>query len=241
MDTQSTGSNRVHVIVQARSSSTRLPGKSLLTIGGLPLAVLVAKRASNTGYHVILATSNDRSDDYLASIVQSYGIECFRGDLIDVRSRYIAATSHYSPSDILVRLTADNPIPDGYLIRAVLQEFIHRGLDYICCNGMNSGLPYGCSVEIMYISALRSVSGRNLDSYDREHVTPAVIRSCGLNYFTRWEHLQLGGMRTTVDTLDDYLTVAQMFEEVGESITTSSYDILLSLGKNLMTDSIPEY
>jgi hypothetical protein len=44
-----------------------------------------------------------------------------------------------------------------------------------------------------------------------------------------------------VDTLDDYLTVAQMFEEVGESITTSSYDILLSLGKNLMTDSIPEY
>ena len=69
------------IFLQARMSSSRLPGKSLMTISGYPLVVLSALRASNTGLRVVVVTSTEASDDVLFDLVLSYGIECFRGNL----------------------------------------------------------------------------------------------------------------------------------------------------------------
>ena len=84
------------IFIQARMSSKRLPGKSIMSIGGYPLVVLAALRAGNTGQRVIVVTSEDKSDDELFEIVTSYGIECFRGNLSNVLLRFKEASDFYN-------------------------------------------------------------------------------------------------------------------------------------------------
>ena len=103
-------------VLQARTNSSRLPGKVLLPIKGIPLAVLAAKRAANTGRNVIIATSLESSDDGLAALIQSNGLRCFRGSLKNTLDRFVSALSVYDDQDIVFRLTADNVFPDGALL-----------------------------------------------------------------------------------------------------------------------------
>ena len=84
---------RRRVVLQARTSSTRLPGKVLLPVCGMPIVVLAAKRAARDGLDVVVATSNDPSDDNLAATIQQHGLKCLRGALDDVLSTLCAVDS----------------------------------------------------------------------------------------------------------------------------------------------------
>lgn len=223
--------DRVLVIIQARTTSTRLPAKVLLPIGGIPLAVLAAKRAANTGFSVTVATSIDDSDTYLTSVLESYGVPYDRGSLNNVLLRFLSVSRHCAPDTILVRMTADNPIPDGNLIASVVDDFLARELDYICCNGHQSGLPYGCSVEVMYVSNLRAAIGLVADDNDLEHVTPAVIRKFGMTHFTQWDKFDLGHLNLSIDNLSDYLSVVKLFDGVRDPISISSFDLLQQISE----------
>src|SRR5467141_1165207 len=98
-------------ILQARTNSSRLPGKVLLPIKGIPLAVLAAKRAANTGRNVLIATSVEPSDDGLAALIQSHGLSCFRGSLESPLDRVVNALFAYQDQTVVFRLTADNVFP----------------------------------------------------------------------------------------------------------------------------------
>ena len=111
------------VVIQARTTSSRLPAKVLLTVAGYPLVVLVAKRAANTGREVIVVISNENTDDYLAEVIANAGIRLFRGSLENVLSRFVDALESYDSDTVVVRLTADNVLPDGYLIDEVEKQF----------------------------------------------------------------------------------------------------------------------
>ena len=117
----------------------------------MPLAVLAAKRAANTGRDIIIATSLEPSDDGLVALIQSYGLKCFRGSLENTLDRVVNALSAYNDQTIVFRLTADNVFPDGALLDEVEQEFLDNELEYLCCNGEHSGLPYGMSC-LLYTS-----------------------------------------------------------------------------------------
>jgi spore coat polysaccharide biosynthesis protein SpsF (cytidylyltransferase family)/aryl-alcohol dehydrogenase-like predicted oxidoreductase len=220
--------NRVAVL-QARTNSSRLPGKALLPINGVPLAVLAAKRAANTGRQVIVATSCEWSDDGLASLVQSHGLRCFRGSLENTLDRVVNALSGYDEETIVFRLTADNVFPDGLLLDEMEAEFLGQGLDYLCCNGEPSGLPYGMSVEVTRLAHLREAARESVDAYDQEHVTPYVIRKFGRTYFEKYRHLKKGHYRCTIDCLDDYLAVQQVFADVPTPIEESSFELVRRL------------
>ena len=90
--------SKVRVILQSRTLSERLPAKVLLPLGGLPIAVLCARRLANTGLDVVLATSDTASDDLLARTAAEAGIRVFRGSLDDVLGRCLLYTSP-SPRD----------------------------------------------------------------------------------------------------------------------------------------------
>lgn len=167
------------VVLQARTNSSRLPGKVLLPIKGEPLAVLAAKRAANTGRQVIVATSTEWSDDGLAALLKGQGLGCFRGSLDDVLGRVVSALAEYDDQTIVFRLTADNIFPDGNLLDVMEADFLARGLDYLCSNGEPSGLPYGMSAEVTRLAHLREASLEASVDFDREHVTPYVIRKFG--------------------------------------------------------------
>lgn len=199
------------LLLQARTSSSRLPGKVLLPVGGLPLAVLAARRAGNTAHRVIVVTSREPSDDVLCNVLEDWGTDFFRGDLENTLKRFVDALEDMPDDHVVVRLTGDNVFPDGNFIDEMLGEFERRGVAYLCCGGQLSGLPYGVSAEITRVGLLREAD-RNTDSAaDREHVTPWVIRHYGRNTFDRYEALGMGQYRCTVDTLDDYLLVSKVF------------------------------
>jgi len=217
------------VVLQARTNSSRLPGKVLLPISSIPLVVLAAKRAANTGKEVIVATSSEHTDDGLAFIVESHGLTCYRGSLENTLDRMVKALSSYDDDTIIFRLTADNIFPDGSLLDDIEQDFLAKKLDYLCCNGEASGLPYGMSAEVTRLGHLREAAKNCENPYDQEHVTPYVIRKFGAQYFEKYKNLQKGHFRCTIDCLEDYLCAVKVFTDVSDPVFASSFDLITKL------------
>lgn len=222
--------NRV-AILQARTTSFRLPAKVLLPIKNIPLVVLAAKRAANTGIKVIVATSYCDTDDELSAVVKNNNIPLFRGSLTNTLHRFVDALQSYNDNTIVFRLTADNVFPDGILLDKIEVEFLHRKLEYLCCNGLASGLPYGFSVEITRLAHLREALKKSCSAFDREHVTPFIIKKFGMQYFEKYKHLKKGHYRCTVDSLDDYLSVARVFSKISSPVSVSSFLLIEKLGE----------
>ncbi|MDP2759421.1 MAG: aldo/keto reductase [Sideroxyarcus sp.] len=216
-------------ILQARTNSSRLPGKVMLPIKGIPLAVLAAKRAANTGREIIVATSSEFSDDGLAELVKNHGLRCFRGSLENTLDRVVGALSSYDDSTIVFRLTADNVFPDGALLDEIEAEFLAKDVAYLCCNGEQSGLPYGMSVEVTRLGYLREAAVGNTNAYDQEHVTPYVIRKFGAVFFGKYKELKKGHFRCTIDGLDDYLGIQQVFVDVEDPVREPSLALVSRL------------
>ena len=102
---------RVRVVLQARMSSSRLPGKAMMPIAGIPMVILAALRAGNQGHEVLVATSDATSDDAIADACETRGVRVVRGPLDDVLGRFLIASEDLDDADIVVRLTADNVVP----------------------------------------------------------------------------------------------------------------------------------
>lgn len=216
----------VVAVLQARTGSSRLPAKALLDFHGLPLAILAAKRAASTGHAVIVATSDDPADDHLAQTCVDHGIEVFRGPLDNVLQRFVSALAEYPDDTPVVRLTGDNIVPDGSFLDLLLDEFKERRLRYLGTASAETGLPYGLSAEIFYLSDLRQANAETDSSFDREHVTPWLKRAFGSTMTTQFTKLARGHNRVTVDTLDDYLSLQKIFPDTQDPVSIPWTDIV---------------
>jgi spore coat polysaccharide biosynthesis protein SpsF (cytidylyltransferase family)/aryl-alcohol dehydrogenase-like predicted oxidoreductase len=208
---------RVRVVLQARTSSHRLPGKSLMPVGGLPLAILCARRLGSTGREVVLATSDDPSDDRLAAVAGEHGVRTYRGSLEDVLGRYLGCTSDLQDDDIVVRATADNPVPDGAFVDQLIEAFEAANTPYLGSSSPEDGLPYGLSAEVFTAGALRQAALAPCDAYVHEHVTVRLRASAGEGGIVRRGLLfdcDRSSLRVTIDTLEDYLRMAELFRRV---------------------------
>lgn len=199
------------LLLQARTNSSRLPGKVLLPVGGKPLVVLAALRAGNTGHRVIVVTSREASDDALCDVLKHWNIDYYRGELENTLKRFVDALDGVPDDHIVVRLTGDNVFPDGSFIDELLEGFAARDLAYLGCGGEASGLPYGVSAEVTRAGYLREALGQAETAFDLEHVTPRIIERFGRTLFEGYGSLDMSQYRCTVDTLDDYLRVCRLF------------------------------
>lgn len=214
------------ILLQARTSSNRLPAKSLLHVAGMPAVVLAARRAGNTGREVVVATSNDPSDDLLVSVLRNYQIPFFRGDLSNVLRRFVGATSNLEDDEIVVRLTADNLFPDGWFIDQMIEMFRNGRLNYLGSGSPECGLPYGMSAEITRAGLLREALASCHSPEDLEHVTPYIRRRYGEQGFLGLADIGLSNYRCTIDTLDDYLNVAKIFQMTNDPVRVSCRQLL---------------
>lgn len=208
---------RVRIVLQARTNSNRLPAKVLLPLGGMPLAVFCARRLGSTGHEVVLATSDDWTDDLLALTSEHSGIRTFRGSLTNVLDRFVQCVIDMDDDDIIVRATADNPLPNGNFIEILIQKFGGMEGNYLGTSSPFDGLPYGLSAEIFLVGALRRVAEDTNDVLDYEHVTPMLRRLAGQagSICKGWLHDEdLSHLRATIDTLEDYLTMTSVFADV---------------------------
>lgn len=207
---------RVVGLIQARMGSARLPGKVMLPLAGAPLLQRLIERtsASRRLDALAVATSTEKRDDPIGALCRELKAPCFRGSEEDVLGRMLAA-AEWLCADIVVRLTADNPLVSRDLIDFVVDAFIEtpQRPDY-AHTVEDTGFPFGLCVEVVTMEALRDASQSN-DPSDREHVTNYV--RCRPDRFPSLAVKAPGRFavgRVTVDTAADYRRVKCLFESL---------------------------
>ena len=160
------------VILQARMSSRRLPGKALKLLAGRPLVTHCLERLTAAGVGpVVLATTTARADDVLVGLGEAAGVRVVRGPEHDVLARFAMVLAEY-PARVVIRATADNPVVDTDGPARVLRWLDEASADYV----VEDGLPYGTAVEAILGDALVHADRIARDSVDREHVTTWIKR-----------------------------------------------------------------
>lgn len=205
-------------IIQARISSTRLPGKVLADIGGKPMLWYVVRRAQAAKRldQVVVATSNEASDDQIAEFCAATPVECYRGSEGDVLDRYHQAAQRFN-ADVIVRLTADCPLLDPEVIDKVVAGFYQGQFAYVS-NTVRRTYPDGLDTEVFSREALERAWREAGLLSEREHVTPYIWKHPGL--------FRLGGvlnredfsaLRWTVDEPPDLEFVRAVYGHLGET------------------------
>lgn len=213
-----TGSRgRTLAIVQARTSSSRLPGKVLKSLVGSPMILRQLERISRARAldRVVVATSDDASDDELALLLTNAGYDIARGSLEDVLARFTLALDEYQP-DVVVRITADCPLISPTVIDLVVERFHASTSDYVS-NTLQPTYPDGLDVEVMTAEALREVANASTDRHEREHVTLGIYRHP--ETFSVENVVDPSGndnsrLRWTVDNADDFAFVSAIYEHL---------------------------
>lgn len=199
-------------ILQARLSSTRLPGKVLMPILGEPMLLRQIERVrrSRKIERLIVATSTDASDDELAAVCERAGVECSRGSLADVLDRFYQIV-HREGAETVVRLTGDCPLADPAVIDAVIDAYSASPCDY-ASNILVPTYPDGLDVEVFSADSIGRAWREASSIYDREHVTPYIYMHDGGFALQNVTHSpNLSGHRWTVDTLADFELVRAIY------------------------------
>lgn len=210
---------RVVAVVQARSGSSRLPGKVMADLGGLPVVewVLRAARLARGVDAVVVATTTSPRDDGLAAHVEGLGLPVVRGPDEDVLARFVQ-TVDVHPCDAVVRLTADCPLLDPELVALVVATWrAAPSWDYVATT-LNRTLPRGLDVELVRTDVLRGLD-EEATAHHRQHVTsllytaPAGRRLLGLSVAPPADDL-----RVTLDTPPDQALLDAVVARTGNRV-----------------------
>jgi spore coat polysaccharide biosynthesis protein SpsF len=206
------------VVVQARMTSTRLPGKVLMDLAGRPLLERELERLQGCREieEIVLAVTTNPDDDPLVDLAQRVGVRWYRGSEHDVLARYIGA-SREARAEMVVRITSDCPLIDAGEVDAVIGALAERRTtcDY-ASNILERHLPRGLDTEALWYDTLERMGRLATSSPAREHVT----------WFCRSERPDLfalhsvrrpfdaADLRWTVDTADDLAMVRRLYDEL---------------------------
>jgi spore coat polysaccharide biosynthesis protein SpsF len=210
------------IIVQARMTSTRLPGKVLMQVLGKPLLAYQIERLQRVKLadEVVIATTVNETDDPIVALCQQLSTLYFRGSESDVLARYYgAATAHQA--DIVVRVTSDCPLIDPQIIDQCLQVFRDHRTEYdYVSNCLTRSYPRGMDTEVFSFAVLKQAFLEAEAVADREHVTPFIYghpEQFHLKQVTALE--DLSQHRWTVDTPEDFELIRRILEFLSEKKT----------------------
>jgi|WetSurMetagenome_2_1015567.scaffolds.fasta_scaffold473334_1 spore coat polysaccharide biosynthesis protein SpsF len=209
--------NPTVIIVQARMSSTRLPGKVMLPIRGIPMIGILIERLKKACLPIILATSTNFENDELAEYAKTQDIAVFRGSETNVLERYYLAAEEANAQTI-VRITADNPLIDGGFIRGNVEEYWKKNDErtYLT-TGLTQTYPLGMSAEVFSFNLLEEAFHNAKLPEEIEHVTPYMHQN-------KPENIQIISLkrkeskynyRLTVDTPEDFVFIKKLIEDFG--------------------------
>lgn len=208
--------------IQARMSSTRLPGKVLEPLAGRPLIERVVERVRRCVLveEVFVLTSEEESDDPLVEFLESARIPVRRGSLTDVRSRYLALARELGP-DHLVRVTGDCPLVEPDFIDLQLGALRAFDADFVRLAGNERGGLDGtlAGAGVFSVRALEA-SGVSEDPRDLEHVSSFYFQEHAEDF----RHVEIEvhhdydrpGLRLCVDEPEDLAFVRRVFDHFGE-------------------------
>ncbi len=226
------------VIVQCRLSSTRLPQKALLDLGGISVLgrVLASMHKVKADYYYVATDS--ASYEKILPICKDMGFECFAGSLDDVLGRFTALLDKIKTKTV-IRATADNPFLfyEAAEESAAIFEEKNKGKGH-CDYLTYSGLPHGSGVEVFSAESLIKAATETEDPYDHEHVGPALY-----NHKDRYvcefveapRRFNYPHLRTTIDTYSDYLraiSIIRFLNDKGFSEPYTTEEIIQACNSN---------
>lgn len=233
------------LVTQARTGSTRLPGKVLKKINGISLLQIHLYRLKNCKKidQTIVATTVNEEDAVIYNNSIELGYGAFRGSEINVLDRFYQAVKDEG-ADWIVRVTSDCPLLDAQLVDDVVDFAQNHDYDYVS-NGLIEHFPDGQDVEVFKFSALKSAwENAKLDS-ELEHVTPYIINNSdvrggklfkGKNYSCEEDY---SNIRMTVDEPRDFDLIEHLILKLGAEKTWLEYtDYIIENNLSKMNDQI---
>ena len=218
------------LIVQARYSSTRLPGKVLKKIGKHTVLSILIKRLSKLkkNYKVIVATSTSKDDDKINNYLKKRKVSIFRGSNKNVLSRFFECAKKNKFKNI-IRITADCPLIDCKIIEKTIELFENKNLDY-ASNTMPPTYPDGLDVEVFTFAALKKAHKNTKIIHDLEHVTPYIRKNKSFKKDNLINDINYSNLRWTLDEARDLKFLNKLDKKI--DLTRANYkDILKCLKK----------
>lgn len=202
----------VNAIIQARCGSSRFPNKVFAEIDGKPLLwhVVDRLRYSTLIDRIIIATTTNSKDNSIAKWCEQEQVDCFRGSEEDVLNRYYSASLAF-PSDVIVRITADDPFKEPSVVDEVIRVLLNEDKDLVT-NNYPPSFPEGLDCEAFTFSALETMEKTTYDSFEREHVTQYIYHNPDkFRIGNVVSERQLSTYRWTIDNQEDYEMVKAIY------------------------------
>ena len=220
--------SKVVLIIQARMSSTRLPGKSMMPLADKPLVYRMVERLKKCKQvdEIVIATSDQPEDQVLVELASELSVSSFQGNLFDVRNRYLKTAEEFN-ADFIIRIPADNPMPDANEIDKLIEFHLvnnPQGFSSNLAQVNNSGYLDGIGAEIFSTKLLQESVTRFSSDTVKEHVhrnffdystqTPVDASWCPIASPKAPEELRRPDIILDVNTMDDYTKIKRIYDHL---------------------------
>lgn len=221
-------------IIQARTTSSRLPNKVLLNLpynGNKTVLEQVINRVKESKYinKIVVATTINETDNKIEKLCESLQISCFRGSEDNVLSRYYEAATKYK-ADLIVRITSDCPCIDYKIIDKLIELHLNNNNDFSSNNQVHS-FPHGLDCEVVNYNILVEIFKNATEKYEKEHVMPYIYKSnpnkykIGILKDKNNNH----DIRITLDTKEDYVLLCLIYDFLYEKDYYFDKDMVIKL------------
>lgn len=216
-------SQRTVAIIQARTGSSRFPGKVLELLGDRPVLSHVIHRVVRAGLvdDVVVATTDLQADESIQHLCHSEGVECFLGPAEDVLTRYCQVATA-TKADVVIRITADCPLVSPTVIDDVICARVKERADY-ASNTLRRTYPHGLDVECFTYETLTLAGERACIPYEREHVTPFIYNHSAIfSLYSVESPSDWSSLRWTIDYPEDLTFLRLCSHEIPACLDTTA-------------------
>ncbi|WP_312906906.1 glycosyltransferase family protein [Tissierella praeacuta] len=222
---------KVGVIIQARMMSSRLPGKVMKLLKGEPMLWHIIKRVSEAKLvdEIIIATTDNEADMKIIEFCNNNKVKYFIGSELDVLKRYYEAALS-NKLDVVVRVTSDCPLIDPNVIDKLIELYIDNNeIDYVT-NSIVRTYPRGLECSAFSFKSLERSHIEARDARHREHVVLYIRENPSkFNILNLENYKDLSNYRLTVDTIEDFNLIFEIYERLYEEDKTIKIEDAISL------------
>ena len=226
--------NNVIIIVQARMSSTRFPGKVLKEVLDKSLLSYQLDRLKlvRNVTEVVVATTTNKADDAILQFCKEERVPIFRGSEDNVLERFYLTAKAFD-ADLIIRISGDCPLIDPSIVDDIIYHYINNfpNYDYVS-NTLDRSFPRGMDTEVFSMQALSEVYQNAQTDAEKEHVTPYIYQHPELfklgNFSHSWD---FSNYRLTVDTEEDFELIKKILENLYPDHQDFSLDDIITLLK----------
>ncbi|MGE5370813.1 MAG: cytidylyltransferase domain-containing protein [Solirubrobacterales bacterium] len=208
---------KIVATIEARMTSSRLPGKVLMDLAGKPSLQQIVERLKRSRYldDVVVATTVNATDDPIVELCREIGCTYYRGSEEDVLLRVLKAAKS-AKADIIVEITGDCPVIDWRHVDYLIEMFYSGTYDY-AANIIERTFPRGFDTQVFPVAVLDRVNQLTDDQQDHEHVSLYIYHHPETFRLVNWTappDLHHPEMEITLDTLEDYRLIQAIYDEL---------------------------